>query len=110
MGDLNGDKQFNVADMVTLCKHLHGAQQLGDKIVCTLGSGKYAIKTGPEKVVTVSGGIYSTDNSPCAGIWVDRELYQTDGDISITVNNTDAQSIYARKDNWDGTSGTRHIQ
>ncbi|MCR4638915.1 dockerin type I domain-containing protein [Ruminococcus sp.] len=57
MGDLNGDKQVNVADMVTLCKHLHGAQPLGDSSVCTLGSGKYAIKTGPEKVVTVSGGI-----------------------------------------------------
>ncbi len=56
MGDLNGDKQVNVADLVTLCKHLHGAQPLGDKSVCTLSSGKYAIKTAPEKVITVSGG------------------------------------------------------
>lgn len=56
MGDLNGDKQVNVADLVTLCNHLHGAKPLGDSSVCTLGSGKYAIKTNPEKVVTVSGG------------------------------------------------------
>lgn len=56
MGDLNGDKQVNVADMVTLCGHLHGSQPLGDKSICKLGSGKYAIKTSSEQVVTVSGG------------------------------------------------------
>lgn len=55
MGDLNGDKQVNVSDMVTLCRHLNGAQPLGDNGICYLGNGKYALKTDPEKVVTVSG-------------------------------------------------------
>ena len=56
MGDLNGDKSVNVSDMVTLCRHLNGTEPLGDKSICRLGSGKYAIKTTSENVVTVSGG------------------------------------------------------
>ena len=56
MGELNGDKQVNVSDMVTLCRHLHGTEALGDKSICNLGSGKYAIKMTPEQVVNVSGG------------------------------------------------------
>lgn len=75
----------------------------------TVTKGGYVHFQGTEVKMTVSGGVYTADNTPCAGIWVDRELYQTAGDIDISVTNSAAQAIYARRDNWDGASGTRTI-
>ena len=43
MGDLNGDGEVNVADIVTLSKHLHGTAKLGDKSIYSIGRDHYAI-------------------------------------------------------------------
>lgn len=63
---------------------------------------------GTDVNLTVSGGKNTSTSSNCWGVRADKNLYQTDGDITVTVENSEAVGISVSGTN-SKTGGTQTV-
>lgn len=56
----------------------------------------------------ISGDIYTIDQSKCMGLRIDKDFYQMDGDVHVTVQNSNAIAIDIKGTDYN-TGGTRIV-
>ena len=62
IGDVNGDGDINVADIVTLSRHLNGTEKLDDKSVFRItDSSDYIIRSAGKNVIKIEADIQKAD-------------------------------------------------
>ena len=72
-------------------------------------NGGYLYFNGTTVDMTVSGKTYVSDGTACAGIRSDRDFTQTAGDITITMNSSDASALVV-KGTENRTGGTLTVK
>lgn len=79
------------------------------KTTDTVLNGGHLYFNGTTVDMTVSGNTYAADATACVGIRSDRNFTQTAGDITITMNSTDA-TAYVVKGTESRTGGTLTVK
>ncbi len=77
-------------------------------ITGTVKNGGNAFFNGTNVEFVLNSGTYTVDSTKCGGLRIDNNLTQTDGDIHITVKNSDAVAIEVKGTDTK-TGGTRTI-